>query len=87
MPLAGDDWTGLRRRGLNVQVAVDTRHHHARGCQLGTGRSQLAHVAKETKATLGRQVWMSSPIGDYSVWPLALEVIRIFIRFGAGDAR
>ena len=41
--------------GYNVQVAVDTAHHliitHA-VTNVGTDRSQLAHVAKETKATL-----------------------------------
>src|ERR1700716_3699330 len=41
--------------GYNVQVAVDTKHHliitHA-VTNVGTDRSQLAHVAKETKATL-----------------------------------
>jgi hypothetical protein len=41
--------------GYNVQVAVDTEHHliitHA-VTNVGTDRSQLAHVAKETKATL-----------------------------------
>src|SRR3990172_7893730 len=41
--------------GYNVQVAVDTEHHlivtHA-VTNVGTDRSQLARVAKETKATL-----------------------------------
>jgi DDE family transposase len=41
--------------GYNVQVAVDTAHHLIvmhEVTNVGTDRSQLAHVAKETKATL-----------------------------------
>ena len=41
--------------GYNVQVAVDTKHHLIvmhEVTNVGTDRSQLAHVAKETKATL-----------------------------------
>ena len=41
--------------GYNVQVAVDTQHHLIvthEVTNIGTDRSQLAHVAKETKATL-----------------------------------
>jgi hypothetical protein len=41
--------------GYNVQVAVDTEHHLIvlhEVTKVGTDRSQLAHVAKETKATL-----------------------------------
>jgi len=41
--------------GYNVQVAVDTEHHLIithEVTNVGTDRSQLAHVAKETKATL-----------------------------------
>jgi hypothetical protein len=41
--------------GYNVQVAVDTEHHLIvthEVINVGTDRSQLAHVAKETKATL-----------------------------------
>ena len=42
--------------GYNVQVAVETAHHliitHA-VTNVGSDRSQLAHVAKETKTTLG----------------------------------
>ena len=41
--------------GYNVQVAVDTEHHLIVTHEVtivGTDRSQLAHVAKETKATL-----------------------------------
>jgi hypothetical protein len=41
--------------GYNVQVAVDTEHHLIvmhEVTNAGTDRSQLAHVAKETKATL-----------------------------------
>src|SRR6476661_4501404 len=41
--------------GYNVQVAVDTEHHLIVAHEVtnvGTDRSQLAHVAKETKATL-----------------------------------
>src|SRR5438045_1416105 len=41
--------------GYNVQVAVDTEHHLIithEVTNIGTDRSQLAHVAKETKATL-----------------------------------
>ena len=41
--------------GYNVQTAVDTTHHLIvthEVTNVGTDRSQLAHVAKETKATL-----------------------------------
>ena len=41
--------------GYNVQVAVDTEHHlivNYEVTNVGSGRSQLARVAKETKATL-----------------------------------
>jgi len=41
--------------GYNVQVAVDTEHHLIvmhEVTNVGTDRSQLAHVAKETKAVL-----------------------------------
>jgi hypothetical protein len=41
--------------GYNVQVAVDTEHHLIvmhKVTNVETDRSQLAHVAKETKATL-----------------------------------
>jgi len=41
--------------GYNVQVAVDTEHHLIvthEVTNVGSDRSQLAHVAKETKATL-----------------------------------
>jgi hypothetical protein len=41
--------------GSNVRVAVDTEHHLIithEVTNVGTDRSQLAHVAKETKATL-----------------------------------
>ena len=41
--------------GYNVQVAVDTAHHLIvmhEVTNVGTDRSQLAHVAKETKAAL-----------------------------------
>ena len=41
--------------GYNVQVAVDTKHHLIvthEVTNVGTDRSQLSHVAKETKATL-----------------------------------
>src|SRR5213595_1316455 len=41
--------------GYNVQVAVDTEHHLIithEVTNVGTDRSQLAHVAKEAKATL-----------------------------------
>ena len=41
--------------GYNAQVAVDTTHHLIvthEVTNVGTDRSQLAHVAKETKATL-----------------------------------
>ena len=41
--------------GYNVQVAVDTKHHLIvmhEVTNVGTDRSQLAHVAKETKVTL-----------------------------------
>jgi hypothetical protein len=41
--------------GYNVQVAVDTKHHLIithEVTNIGTDRSQLAHVAKETKASL-----------------------------------
>jgi transposase len=41
--------------GYNVQVAVDTEHHLIithEVTNVGTDRSQLAHVAQETKATL-----------------------------------
>jgi hypothetical protein len=41
--------------GYNVQVAVDTKHHLIimhEVTNVGTDRSQLARVAKETKATL-----------------------------------
>src|SRR3982074_2639688 len=41
--------------GYNIQVAVDTEHHLIithEVTNVGTDRSQLAHVAKETKATL-----------------------------------
>jgi transposase len=41
--------------GYNVQVAVDTAHHlivNHEVTNVGTDRSQLAHVAKGTKATL-----------------------------------
>jgi transposase len=41
--------------GYNVQVAVDTKHHLIvthEVTNVGTDRSQLANVAKETKATL-----------------------------------
>src|ERR1017187_3888922 len=41
--------------GYNVQSAVDTKHHLIVAHEVtnvGTDRSQLAHVAKETKATL-----------------------------------
>ena len=44
--------------GYNVQTAVDTKHHlivtHA-VTNVGTDRSQLAHVAKEAKATLATE--------------------------------
>jgi transposase len=42
--------------GYNVQVAVDTKHHLIithEVTNVGTDRSQLANVAKQTKATLG----------------------------------
>jgi hypothetical protein len=41
--------------GYNVQVAVDTEHHLIithEVTNVGTDRSQLAHMAKQTKATL-----------------------------------
>src|SRR5207237_4457546 len=41
--------------GYNVQVAVDTKHHLIvthEVTNVGSDRSQLANVAKETKATL-----------------------------------
>jgi hypothetical protein len=41
--------------GYNVQIAVDTEHHLIithEVTNVGTDRSQLAHVAKETKVTL-----------------------------------
>ncbi len=41
--------------GYNVQVAVDTEHHMIIThdvTNVGSDRSQLAHVAKETKSTL-----------------------------------
>ena len=41
--------------GYNVQIAVDTEHHLIvthEVTNVGTDRSQLAHMAKETKATL-----------------------------------
>src|SRR5881396_2018761 len=41
--------------GYNVQIAVDTKHHLIvthEVTNVGTDRSQLAHVAKEAKATL-----------------------------------
>jgi Transposase DDE domain len=41
--------------GYNVQVAVDTEHHLIvthEVTNVGTDRSQLAHMAEETKATL-----------------------------------
>src|SRR5580765_3224735 len=41
--------------GYNVQIAVDTAHHLIvthEVTNVGTDRSQLAHMAKETKATL-----------------------------------
>jgi len=41
--------------GYNAQVAVDTKHHLIithEVTNVGTDRSQLAHVAKEAKATL-----------------------------------
>jgi transposase len=44
--------------GYNVQVAVDTAHHLIithEVTNVGTDRSQLAHVSKETKATLGAE--------------------------------
>src|SRR5262249_36006005 len=42
--------------GYNVQVAVDTAHHLIithEVTNVGNDRSQLAHIAKEAKATLG----------------------------------
>ena len=42
--------------GYNVQVAVETKHHLIIAHEvtnIGTDRSQLSHVAKEAKATLG----------------------------------
>jgi hypothetical protein len=42
--------------GYNVQVAVDTEHHLIvthEVTNVGTDRSQLSHMANETKATLG----------------------------------
>src|ERR1043166_901286 len=42
--------------GYNVQVAVETKHHLIithEVTNVGTDRSQLSHVAKEAKATLG----------------------------------
>src|SRR5664280_1524289 len=44
--------------GYNVQVAVDTAHHLIithEVTNVGTDRSQLAHVSKETKETLGAE--------------------------------
>src|SRR5262245_60457492 len=44
--------------GYNVQIAVDTEHHLIithEVTNVGTDRSQLAHVAKKTKATLGAE--------------------------------
>jgi len=44
--------------GYNVQVAVDTEHHLIithEVTNVGTDRSQLAHVAREAKATLGAE--------------------------------
>jgi transposase len=44
--------------GYNVQVAVETAHHLIithEVTNVGTDRSQLAHVSKETKATLGAE--------------------------------
>ena len=41
--------------GYNVEVAVDTEHHLTithEVTNVGTDRSQLAHVTKKTKATL-----------------------------------
>jgi len=43
--------------GYNVQVAVDTEHHLIIAHEVtnvGSDRAQLAHMAKETKAALGR---------------------------------
>ena len=54
-PLDGDQWPRLWRRGLNVQIAVEAGHHLIvthEVTNVGTDRSQLAHVAKETKVTL-----------------------------------
>jgi hypothetical protein len=47
--------TGSGIVGYNVQSAVDTEHHLIithEVTNVGTDRSQLAHMAKETKATL-----------------------------------
>src|SRR5262249_43737855 len=44
--------------GYNVQIAVDTEHHLIithEVTNVGTDRSQLAHMAKKTKATLGAE--------------------------------
>ena len=44
--------------GYNVQVAVDTKHHLIvthEVTNVGTDRSQLAHVANEAKAALDVQ--------------------------------
>jgi hypothetical protein len=42
--------------GYNVQIAVDTEHHLIithEVTNVGTDRSQLAHMAQDAKATLG----------------------------------
>ena len=44
--------------GYNVQVAVEAKHHLIithEVTNVGTDRSQLSHVAKEAKATLGTE--------------------------------
>src|SRR5277367_895102 len=48
----------------DVQVAVDTKHHLIithEVTNVGTDQSQLAHIAKDTKATLGVETSMPSP--------------------------
>ena len=62
--------------GYNVQVAVDTKHHLIithEVTNVGSDRAQLAHMAKQAKATLEREKPMSSPIAAISAaqrfWP------------------
>jgi transposase len=65
--------------GYNVQVAVDTEHHLIvthEVTNVGSDRSQLGHVAKETKATLQTIPWKPWPTAATSTARRSWRAIR-----------